>query len=171
MFCVMMVSAVVLATSAAEAATDASWLADFRDKYSYDVVKDQRTTQLVNQTFSADNCDGKDLKKNVLESLGGPGEPVEFRANQFAMVHACKRHACNEISMVWADVKHGGAASAYTDLTGGPVYVSSRDFSAKDLDRDFKTDLDSWLGKVNWNGKKPKIVFCRPNGKTEVIAQ
>lgn len=165
------VSVAVFGALAAEGATNATWLADFKDKYSYDVVKDQRTKQLVGQTLSAKKCDGKDLGNRIIEGLGGPGEPVRFRANQFATVHACKRHACNEISMVWADVKQRKAASAYVDLMGGPVYISSRDFSARKLDPDFKTDLDAWLGEINWNGKKPNIVFCGSNEKTEVIPQ
>jgi hypothetical protein len=144
----------------ATAAADKTWLATYKGKYSYDVVGDSRIQPLINETTSAKDCDGKNLAKLVFDGLSGPGEPVVVRGGQFVTVHACKAHACNEISMIWVDLKQSKTASAYADLMGGPIYVSSRDFTAKKMDENFKKDFDTWVGQIHWNGKKPSVVFC-----------
>ncbi|WP_442321497.1 hypothetical protein [Cernens ardua] len=52
------------------------------------------------------------FSQNLLESFGGPPDPVLIRENRYVSASACEAHECTEKSFYWYDTKTGIAVGA-----------------------------------------------------------
>gem|GEM_PF-1875466 len=85
------------------------WLMSYQNKSTNALIwdKQRRFQALIKASMPT-----RAFSQHLLESFGGPPDPVLIRENRYVSASACEAHACTEKSFFWYDMKTGIAVGA-----------------------------------------------------------
>lgn len=119
------------------AQADASWMLGYQGKSTNQFIWDARTKRLVDTRIPADLAD------HVLDSLGGPPDPVRIVDDRYVSASACMAHNCTEKAFLWVDTKTGvGLGACYVPEA---LMIGSNGLSAGTIPPRARQALINWL--------------------------
>jgi uncharacterized protein YecT (DUF1311 family) len=131
----------------AQPAGAANWALAYEGKSTNQFVGDKRANRLMRASLPAK------LSDHVLESLGGPPDPVFMTDHRYVSVSACRPHSCMEKGWFWLDTKTGTGLGAY--FVEGALQLASSSLPADRLPPPARRALLGWLAD---NDLRPQTV-------------
>lgn len=120
---------------------EVSWMLGYQGKSTNQFIWDARTKKLVNSRIPAELAD------HVLESLGGPPDPVRVVDERYVSTSACRPHSCTEKAFLWVDTNTGVGLGAY--YVPQVLMIGSNGLSARAIPPKARQALINWLTEQN----------------------
>lgn len=133
------------------AAGAAGWVLSYEGQSTNRFIWDKRASSLVRTRVPAR------LSDHVLDSLGGPPDPVLVSDRRYVSVSACRPHSCDEKGWFWVDTKTGAGLGAY--FVQGALQLGSNGLPANGLPPPARRALLGWLAE---NDLRPQTVEFFP---------
>jgi uncharacterized protein YecT (DUF1311 family) len=137
-----------------------SWMLGYKGKSTNEFIWDSRTKRLVNTRLPAELAD------HVLESLGGPPDPVYFVEERYVSTSACRPHSCTEKAFLWVDTQTGVGLGAY--YVPEALLIGSNGLSASTIPPKVKLALINWL--TDQNLQTASVDFIGPSGSRTALS-
>lgn len=152
------------------------WLLSYQDKSTNALMwdKQHRFQALIKASMPS-----RTFSQRLLESFGGPPDPVLIRENRYVSASACEAHACTEKSFFWYDMKTGVAVGATlggwqyhvdhntTRFDHPTLVVASNTATSIQLPEKSIFQIRTWLQQ--YNAVPTKVSFINRKGHEEKL--